>query len=225
MAPFQRACVYTTRITTKLTTALRTLNFSALQTTLSTICRSAVQPLLSGLQQVWKKLGRLLRSGIGSTQKLRRVSASWLRKPAQAGKDVSPYSTPARTVESCLRDFVEQTSADIAALHVRQQHGLPAELTTKPASALYAEMISGLIATGKLTHAPKIVGVSISPQQPRRVFDLTVGQVHSFYANGVWVSNCAEALQYLMLHIGNASEGHVLQQRREIKRSSPIGWT
>jgi len=38
-------------------------------------------------------------------------------------------------------------------------------------------------------------------------------------------SHVAEALQYLMLHIGNASEGHVLHQRREIKRTSPIGWT
>jgi hypothetical protein len=35
----------------------------------------------------------------------------------------------------------------------------------------------------------------------------------------------AEALQYLMLHIAHASEGHALQQRREIKRASAVGWT
>ena len=38
-------------------------------------------------------------------------------------------------------------------------------------------------------------------------------------------SHVAEALQYLMLHIGNAAEGHVIQQRREIKRAPAMGWT
>jgi hypothetical protein len=38
-------------------------------------------------------------------------------------------------------------------------------------------------------------------------------------------SHVAEALQYLMLHIAHASEGHALQQRREIKRASAVGWT
>jgi len=38
-------------------------------------------------------------------------------------------------------------------------------------------------------------------------------------------SHVAEALQYLMLHIGNASEGHTMNQRREIKKVSALGWT
>jgi hypothetical protein len=38
-------------------------------------------------------------------------------------------------------------------------------------------------------------------------------------------SHVAEALQYLMLHIGNASEGYTLNQRREIKTVSALGWT
>jgi hypothetical protein len=38
-------------------------------------------------------------------------------------------------------------------------------------------------------------------------------------------SHVAEALQYLMLHVGNASEGHTLQQRRDIKRVASAGWT
>jgi hypothetical protein len=38
-------------------------------------------------------------------------------------------------------------------------------------------------------------------------------------------SHVAEALQYLMLHIANASEGHTLQQRRDVKRTSALGWT
>jgi hypothetical protein len=38
-------------------------------------------------------------------------------------------------------------------------------------------------------------------------------------------SHVAEALQYLMLHIAHASEGHALQQRRDVKRTSALGWT
>jgi hypothetical protein len=38
-------------------------------------------------------------------------------------------------------------------------------------------------------------------------------------------SHVAEALQYLMLHIGNASEGNALGQRRDIKRVPAMGWT
>jgi hypothetical protein len=38
-------------------------------------------------------------------------------------------------------------------------------------------------------------------------------------------SHVAEALQYLMLHIGNAGEGNQLAQRREIKRVPANGWT
>jgi hypothetical protein len=38
-------------------------------------------------------------------------------------------------------------------------------------------------------------------------------------------SHVAEALQYLMLHIGNASDGNALGQRRDIKRIPATGWT
>ena len=38
-------------------------------------------------------------------------------------------------------------------------------------------------------------------------------------------SHCAEALQYLMLHLHNAPEGHALSQRREVKRVPAMGWT
>jgi hypothetical protein len=38
-------------------------------------------------------------------------------------------------------------------------------------------------------------------------------------------SHVAEALQYLMLHIANVGEGHALQQRRDVKRTSALGWT
>ena len=38
-------------------------------------------------------------------------------------------------------------------------------------------------------------------------------------------AHVAEALQYLMLHIAHAGEGYALQQRRDVKRTSALGWT
>ena len=38
-------------------------------------------------------------------------------------------------------------------------------------------------------------------------------------------SHVAEALQYLMLHIGTAGGGEVLARRREIKKVASGGWT
>jgi hypothetical protein len=38
-------------------------------------------------------------------------------------------------------------------------------------------------------------------------------------------SHVAEALQYLMLHLGSVSEGNVLAQRRDIQPHSSLGWT
>jgi hypothetical protein len=38
-------------------------------------------------------------------------------------------------------------------------------------------------------------------------------------------SHVAEALQYLMLHLHSVSDGSTLQQRREIKSFSSVGWT
>jgi hypothetical protein len=38
-------------------------------------------------------------------------------------------------------------------------------------------------------------------------------------------SHCAEALQYLCLHIASVGDGHYMTQRREIKAVASAGWT
>ena len=94
---------------------------------------------------------------------------------------------------------------------------------TKPVNALYAEMVSELIATGRLKPAARIVGVRSCQRSPRRVYDLTVERAHSFYANGVWVSNSADALQYLCLHYNvqlDPAMALLTPRRREIKAAS-----
>lgn len=164
-------------------------------------------------------------SGIETTPKQLQASKNCPHKDVPVGKTESVYNTTAPIAEQTLNAFVGQTSEDIAVLRAKQQHGLPAGQTMKSDSVLYAETVLALIGTGQLKRAPKIVDVFIRQTSLVRVYDLTVAQAHSFVANGVWVSNCAEALQYLMLHIANAGEGGQLSQRREIKRASAVGWT
>jgi hypothetical protein len=53
----------------------------------------------------------------------------------------------------------------------------------------------------------KPVAPSIAPESVQRVYDITVADAHVFYANDFLVSNCAEALQYLLLGGG---EGRAL---------------
>lgn len=221
---YQRVCASTIRTMIEVTTRWKTWNSLVLRSMQSSIWRTERNMIPAGIRPDWKKLGSPQPSGIESTRRLKKGSTNLQSKAALVGKTAPWCSTPASTAELVLSAFLEQTSEDIAALHARQRHESPAELTTKSGSALYAAVISQLIGTGRLRPAPKIAGVSISQTPPRRVYDLTVDQAHSFVANGVWVSNCAEALQYLMLHIGSGG-GAVAAQRREIVRVANAGWT
>jgi len=223
-ALYRRACASITKITTGLTTLWRTLNSSVSRITLDYIWSIGLSIIPIGFSPDWIKPESPLLSGDGTTLELKRGTGNYRSKDGLAGGIAKPYPTSAPIAPHRLSAFVEQTSADIAALHARQRRGSPAEWTTKCGNALYAQVISKLIATGRLRRAPKIVSVSTSQQSPQRVYDLTVAQAHSFYAAGVWVSNCAEALQYLMLHIHSAS-GSTLLERREIKTVSAVGWT
>lgn len=67
------------------------------------------------------------------------------------------------------------------------------ELITNLGAAQYAERIGQLTNTKKLKRVAAVVRISCGV----RVFDLTVKTSHCFFANGVLVHNCADALQYL----------------------------
>ena len=139
------------------------------------------------------------------------------------GKTVNTSRSPAATAENNLAGFVAQTSEDIAALRAKAWREKNQELTTRNVNVLYADVVSELINTAKLKHAPKIVGVKhYRAQKPEVVYDLTVAEVHSFFADGVWVSNCADAMQYLALG-ANLEGGSTQSQRREVT-TVPYAW-
>lgn len=70
------------------------------------------------------------------------------------------------------------------------------ELTTWKESARYAENLSQSINTRKAFVVPAIVQCVLNGGEEKTVYDLTVEDAHEFFANGVLVHNCIDALRY-----------------------------
>ena len=114
------------------------------------------------------------------------------------GKTGSQTRISANTVTKSTQHFVELSRKVTARHHAKVGQDESVELMTKQEHASYAKQISELISTRKLDSVESPVQVS-SIEQTVRVYDITVGGVHMFYANGVLTQNCADALQYLFL--------------------------
>lgn len=221
---FLKACASITETMIAVTMPLRISLYLLWQNMHSTTCGTEQSVTVDGTFPDLPRHGMQPRSGIENSPKHLRGESSLSNKDSPVGRTGTVWSTPAPTAEINFYGFVEQTSADIAVLHAKRLQELPAESMTKQGSALYVETISALIATHQLKHAPRIVGVRSYPTTQKRVYDLTVQNAHSFFAGGVWVSNCAEALQYGVMHI-DSPVGSSVAARRDVARISAAGWT
>lgn len=100
--------------------------------------------------------------------------------------------TPALSAEGLIQlnaAGVNVVFADPIASHVL---GAKLESITNNESVRYAQNLSALTNTLNKDHVVSIVRVPAE-----HVYDLTIETAHCFYANGVLVSNCHDALQYL----------------------------
>ena len=70
------------------------------------------------------------------------------------------------------------------------------ELTTKKGFAPFAESLSLSINTPTLNVVPVVVERVQGQSKLETVYDLTVEDAHEFFANGVLVHNCIDALRY-----------------------------
>lgn len=92
--------------------------------------------------------------------------------------------------------------------HIQMQDSVPTianqsggETTTKmmkQESALYAERNSGQTDSGTQNVAVPVVlqDIEIRSEVKREVFDLQVNDIHEYFANGILVHNCLDALRY-----------------------------
>ena len=105
------------------------------------------------------------------------------------------------------------------------QEGI-AGLTTRIASALFALNRFGATSIRRPEHAPRIVGVRRCRERSD-VYDLTVEGAHCFYANGILVHNCHDALQYAAMGM-TPKPATILRARRQLQpvpKRSAKGWT
>ena len=223
---YRTATTFTIKTTTGLITAWTTLSVSLRQSTLSTTLQIGHTPTPTGGRRASGARGTPPLSGAGTLQKPQRERRGFLKTEKLYGRTQSKKTTNVGNALRRFGEFLELTSKDIAAQRASQQRGETVASMTKQDSALYAKVVSELIATGKLKPAAKIARISFCQlQNAERVYDLTVEEVHSFFANGLWVSNCAEALQYLALHISAGGDIPTGPVRREVRVVSPVGWT
>jgi hypothetical protein len=95
-------------------------------------------------------------------------------------------------------------SAASALQPVSPEPGCSAVLMTRAASASSAVSRSAATNTSVTSLAPRVVRVKSLPESAL-VYNLTVDEVHCYYAGGVLVSNC-DAAQYLMLGAGEGAQ-------------------
>lgn len=60
--------------------------------------------------------------------------------------------------------------------------------------------------------------------QSAKVYDLTVRDEHCFYAGGILVSNCGDAIQYLSLHYNAVGQGEVYRRGQAVRQVVPSGY-
>ncbi len=99
----------------------------------------------------------------------------------------------------------EQIKKAIVLLLANQKPAAVQESTTRTASALSVNHLSAQTNIAEREHAPRVVQIS-SIAERRRVYDLTVDEAHCFYANGILVGNCHDALQYVLVKILGAQK-------------------
>jgi len=206
-APYQTDTTSITKTETSPTTVLKTLS-AFLGKSIKVGMAHGSWPEAQKLVNLWRQLDRWLLSGIGrkkggngigSTQK------EWLRicrlRLESALGAVMNTMGP--------QDLASATSAPCPA---RVWQGSRPVLMMLKGSARSAGTNSKQTSTEAKNTAQKHVQAKVFPNKKRhgtRVYDLRVEGAHTFYAGGMLVSNCSDALQYLAM---GAQGGYVTEK-------------
>ena len=193
----QRAMRFTTiqTVTGPTTTSATSSSWSAGRMRRST-AQSVPQPILPAWPSTWRISGPRPANGIGQRKGAPGIGFTplkWLRA-------WSSKITPAFDAGVPIRLSAGLAKLAIAPRTARRLLGKSGAPMTNSGRAQYVERLSRSIATAGPKHADALVATSRCAE-PRRVYDLTVADAHCFFANGILVSNCHDALQYLMVEL------------------------
>lgn len=215
----QLGTTYTTETETNRTTGSKTWSVSMRQTMCVATVWIAIQ-----LQKVsrlrcapWSWPDRQQPNGTGLTK----VSAGTQKTQSAHGSHASESSCSATTAQSHIWGSLKWSNRGTAHQRAKQAPASSLVSTTKHAAVQSAAQNSESTSTGKPEHAVKLVGKQHLVGQSAKVYDLTVLDEHCFYANGILVSNCGDAVQYLALRFASPRDDWAaMTKKRAVVRST-----
>lgn len=212
-----QASTSTTSTATKRTTTSKIWSYSLPARTSRTTCTSDTAPP-AGWLKPWQRLRQLaqqLRSGTPATP-----GGSGTAKTVHApGKTEPKSNSPALTAGVGTVATPRVESAASAPPPAKGWRAKRPGSTTSCESAPCVQPPSSPTSTSKPAHAAKLVGKRHYPG-PAKVYDLTVAEEHCFYAGGILVSNCGDAVQYLALHYNATTDPWQHKAQRRTVRPS-----
>lgn len=134
----------------------------------------------------------LLKSTLKSGMLLQRVASGIANMLSELQPHCQLSGISASNAARIIKLNAEGVNAAFVAPSANNGHGEHLGWTMSREAAQYAQSLSQLTST-----LSKDIVVSIATIPAEQVYDLTVETAHCFYANGVLVSNCHDALQYV----------------------------
>ena len=193
---YPRATKSTTRTATRRTIPSRTLNCEIDSHIIPITSEPAFEIIQNWRCKVLRQPVRRPRNG---THRPLAVSGT-ANTPSALGLDENAWNDNACGAGRRTQCSVEPSSGDSAHLHARAWREGNLGLTTRTAPASFVANLFAPTSTPRSRPAPRVV--RISPLQERiSVYDITVEDAHCFYANGILVHNCQDALAYLCCHL------------------------
>ena len=188
---FLQGIKYTTRMAIQRTMTSAILNVFHLRNILRNIVNLSLQGLhLTSLSSIlqrsdhWHLNGTSQRRGESGTGCI------------QWGKETGLFNVPVNVVGE-LSSLPMQIQSSVPTI-ANQNGGETTTKMMKQESALYAERNSGQTDSGTQNAAVAVVlqDIEIRSEEKREVFDLQVNDIHEYFANGILVQNCLDALRY-----------------------------
>jgi hypothetical protein len=216
-----RATTSTTSTGTKRTTESKTSPVSTAPNTSGSTCASTTLQVRGTLHlsRLWAWAERKLRNGTGAPQAQNYTENSEKLR----GKTASALNCSAPTVGEPIWGSKNLSDGGFAPCLAKECTANVPGWTTNRERVPYAGRGSPLTSTQRKEPAVRLVGKKHFPG-PRKVYDLTVEDEHCFYANGVLVSNCGDAVQYLALHYNVQIEGSIYRRQAPARPVRPSGY-
>jgi hypothetical protein len=209
--------VYITSTTTKVTMTSKTFASLVDQSMLHYTAKKDLQKTLVKCERIWPRLCHWLKHGINPKKELNGTQNMPKSNGRIKKKILSYVQCAKKNINHILRIPRESIAHHIA----YQKQGECEKQTMRKDHVASALLNLNAINTQEKKHAPMLVGRKRLSRQ-EIVYDLTVSDAHCFYANGILVSNCQDAIQYVCLELASTSIVKEKSQDKKIDMFNPV---